>query len=121
MNKIWKYLFILAIVLLISMGGVYASGNNQSSDDVMGVTMDGADDLAAVDTSVADEDTVVDVDESPVADENLTKDLVVTDSANSSDLKTSNLEASSGSDGVLGASAEKDALGVDVGGSNYQG
>ena len=110
MNKIWKYLFILAIVLLISMGGVYASDNNQSSDDVMGVTMDDADDLAAVDTSVADEDMVVDVDESPTADENLTKDLVVTDSTDSSDFKASSLEASSGSDGVLGASAESDVL-----------
>ena len=103
-----KYLFILLIVSLISIGGVYASGNNQSSDDVMGVTMDDANDLAAVDTSVADEDTVVDVDESPTADENLTKGLVVTDSTNSSEFKSSSLEVSSGSDGVLGASGDND-------------
>ena len=120
MNKIWKYLIILAIVLLISMGGVYASDNNQSSDDVMGVTMDDADDLVAVDTSVADEDKVVDVEKDLTADENLTKDQVVTDSANSSDFKASSLKASSGSDGVLGASGDNDVLAADVGGSNYQ-
>ena len=101
-----KYLFILLIVSLISIGGVCASDDNQTSSDIVGV--DGADELVAVDTSAADEDTVVDVYESPTVDKNLTEDLVVTDSTNSSDFKSSSLKAGSGSGELLGASAEKD-------------
>ena len=81
MNKIGKYLFMLFIVLLISMGGVYASDNNQSSGDVKCVALDDADDLTTVDTADVNEDKVVDVEkESPTVDKNLTKDIVETDS-----------------------------------------
>ena len=106
MNKIGKYIFILVIVLLIFIGGVYASDNNQSS--TVSVTADDADDLVTVDTSVADEGKVVDVDDAAVTNQTV-KAVEVTDELKETSGEN-NVVASAFKGEVLGASSDKDVL-----------
>ena len=104
MNKLGKYLFILVIVLLISIGGVYASDDNQSS--TVGVTADDADDLVTVDTSVADEGKVVDVDDAVVQNQTV-KTVEETDNPEKS-VGESKLMAGASDDTSVGASDESE-------------
>ncbi|WP_458404601.1 hypothetical protein [Methanobrevibacter sp.] len=117
MNKSGKYLFLILIVLLISIGGVYASDNNQTSTDVVEVQQDDGEDLVSVDTSDADGDEIDNVQETPTVETNLTGGIVGSESGKLN--QNSEFKSGSESGNVLGATDEQTRLSSGESGGNF--